>query len=90
VVTAEGALVLSLSGWITEECLGLLLRALDSEPACIALDLKGVGLVAREAVQSLAAREASGIELLNCPAYVREWITWERRRSNPDSQRPRQ
>jgi len=30
-------------------------------------------------VQFLAAREGEGVELLNCPRYIREWIGRELR-----------
>jgi hypothetical protein len=38
------------------------------------LDLGEVRLLNRAAVQFLGACEFNGIELLNCPLYVREWI----------------
>jgi hypothetical protein len=41
----------------------------------LALDLKAVTVVSLEVVRALAAAEANGIELRNCPAYVREWIS---------------
>jgi hypothetical protein len=47
----------------------------EGNPA--ALDLKGVLLVDSDAVQFLALTVASGIELRNCPAYVREWMARE-------------
>ena len=40
--------------------------------------LKEVRLVDREAVQFLARCETEGVELDNCPAYIREWIEKER------------
>jgi hypothetical protein len=40
----------------------------------MALDLEEVKLVDREAVRFLAACEARGIQLRNCPSYIREWI----------------
>ena len=40
----------------------------------VVLDLTEVRLVDREAVQFLARCEAEGVELNNCPAYIREWI----------------
>ena len=43
-----------------------------------AIDLLEVTLVSREAVRVLALAETNGIELRNCPAYVREWISRER------------
>ena len=41
----------------------------------LAIDLTEVTLVSREAVDALAVAEANGIELRNCPSYVREWIS---------------
>ena len=34
-------------------------------------------LVDREVVRFLAAREDEGVELRNCPRYIREWIARE-------------
>lgn len=45
----------------------------------LVLDLSELNLVDEEAVRFLEGCEAKGIELKNCPAYVREWITRERR-----------
>jgi len=44
----------------------------------VAIDLKNVLLVDREAVRLLAVRESNGDELRNCPAYIREWVTRKR------------
>ena len=41
----------------------------------LAIDLTEVTLVSQEAVEALAVAEANGIELRNCPAYVREWVS---------------
>jgi hypothetical protein len=41
----------------------------------LALDLIEVTVVSLEAVRTLNLAEASGIELRNCPAYIREWIS---------------
>ena len=41
----------------------------------LALDLTEVTVVSLEAVRALNVAETSGIELRNCPAYVREWIS---------------
>ena len=45
----------------------------------IALDLKDLTLVNQEVVSFLDRCEAGGIALNNCPAYIREWITTQRR-----------
>ncbi len=42
----------------------------------LVFDLTEATLVDRAVVEFLAARE--GVELLNCPRYIREWITKER------------
>ena len=46
----------------------------------IVLDLLELTLVDQDAVRFLEGCEADGIELLNCPTYIREWITSERQR----------
>jgi hypothetical protein len=48
----------------------------------VAIDLKDILLVDREAVRFLASLESAGTELRNCPAYIREWITRERAGKN--------
>ena len=67
---------MALSGQIDEKDLPELqaLIALDARHKDITLDLEEVRLVDREAVGYLAACEANGIELKNCPAYVRKWL----------------
>ena len=71
-------LTFSLSGRIDEEELAelqtLLKNELGATSKVVVLDLKDVKLVDREAVKFLASCEAGGIELRNCPSYVREWI----------------
>jgi hypothetical protein len=44
----------------------------------LAIDLTEVTLVCHEAVQALALAEADGIELRNCPSYLREWVSREK------------
>jgi hypothetical protein len=43
-----------------------------------ALDLKEISLVDVEAVRFLGTCEEEGMSLLNCPAYIREWIIREK------------
>jgi len=50
----------------------------------VTLDLSDITLVDRAAVRFLAAAEADGIRLINCPDYVCRWIAAER-----DSQQQR-
>ena len=76
----------ALSGRIEEEQLSELQKLLKVEsgakPTPIAFDLGDVKLVDREAIKFLAACEAHGIVLKNCPSYVREWIETGRGISN--------
>ena len=44
----------------------------------LVFDLTEATLADRAVVQFLAAREGEGVALLNCPRYIREWITKER------------
>jgi ABC-type transporter Mla MlaB component len=76
--------IFSLSGRIEVEDAGELQRLLDLEGAGqqVALDLRDITLVDRDALKLLARWEAEGIKLENCPAYVREWIDTERGRSS--------
>jgi len=50
----------------------------ESSDRDIVLDLRHVKLVDRDVVQFLAGREATGTELRNCSAYIREWVTQEK------------
>ena len=44
----------------------------------LVFDLGEATLVDREVVRFLAAQEADGVVLLECPRYIREWIARER------------
>ena len=76
----EQRVVLRISGRIAGEDLEVLRTAL-AESRVVAIELAEVELVDRAAVELLALNEANGIELRQCPAYIREWVTRERRRS---------
>ena len=69
-----------ISGRIKGDDVDMLRGLLEQERAAVAIDLKDVLIVDREAVQFLALRESNGTEIRNCPAYIREWVTRERRR----------
>lgn len=70
--------MLCISGEISGQSVETLRNALQREAGPLALDLKNVSLVDHEAVQFLALTEYSGVELRNCPAYVRAWVTREK------------
>ena len=76
----EQGVVLRISGRIAGEDLDVLRNALE-DGRVVALDLTEVELADRDAVTLLARTEGNGIELRNCPAYIRGWVTKERGRS---------
>jgi len=78
--STEQGVVLEVSGRIAAEGLEVVRTALNGRHV-VAIDLAEVELVNREAVKLLAQTEAEGIELRNCPAYIRGWITKERESS---------
>jgi hypothetical protein len=69
--------ILCISGRITTQNLDMLRDLLTQERGAVAIDLNDVLLVDGEAVKLLALSEAQGVELRNCPAYIREWVTRE-------------
>jgi hypothetical protein len=71
-----------MSGRITAQEVDMLRDIIGQESGPVAIDLKDVLLVDREAVTLLAFSEANGIELRNCPAYIREWVARERAQTN--------
>jgi hypothetical protein len=90
-VSDDNRVVLLVSGRITGEHVAMLRGVLEQESGRVAIDLKNVLLVDREAVKLLALGEANGTELRNCPPYIREWVTRERTETygRPSEQRPR-
>jgi hypothetical protein len=86
VVIGPGLLILHISGQITGRDVDLLRTLLEQERTVVAIDLKDVLLVDREAVSLLALSEFNGAELRNCPAYIREWVTRERAAINSSGQ----
>lgn len=69
--------VLRVSGRIQAEQVAMLDELAGSEEGKVAIDLREVSLVDRGSVRVLAALEDKGIELRDCPAYVREWMARE-------------
>ena len=80
-VSGEDCVVLRVSGRIEAEDVNMLRDLLGREKGRVAIDLKDVVLVAREAVEFLALSEARGVELRDCPSYIREWVARERSRT---------
>ena len=79
--SSNGQVVIKLSGRMNAENVGELdtLVSEESKGRRIVLDLKDLTLVDQDAVSFLKRCEADNITLKNCPAYIREWITRERR-----------
>lgn len=74
--------VFALTGRMQGENLADLQYLLDLETTCeeVILDLKELKLVDIDVVHFLADCEAEGMKLRNCPPYIREWISQERKR----------
>jgi hypothetical protein len=79
----DGSVVLSVSGGLRGQDLDTLREVLREEESVVTIDLKDVLLVDRDTITLLAVCERDGIELRNCPAYIREWMGRERARTGP-------
>jgi hypothetical protein len=87
VLSPDGFVVLRVSGRIDCASVEVLQELTENEKTgkgTLALDLAEVMVVSLEAVRALKVAEASGIELRNCPAYVREWISRVRKPGLPE------
>ena len=75
----NGEVVLTVSGRLEADNVSEFSALLSAEPTGrpLVLDLKDVVLVDRDIVRFLRACETNGIELRNCPPYIRAWITQE-------------
>ena len=69
---------LRLSGRIQLEDLASIRSAMNNASVRKMLDLTDVTLVDIAVVQFLICCEDEGVELMQCPPYVREWMTRER------------
>jgi anti-anti-sigma regulatory factor len=80
---ANAEVVFTVSGRLDAENLTELKTLLSSEASGrrITLDLKELTRVDQDAVSFLERCEDDSIQLRNCPAYIREWITRERGQS---------
>ena len=73
-------IVLRLCGWIQVEHVKTIRELIEQENGKVALDLTEMTLVDRDVVNFLATCELKCIELRNCPAFLREWVTSEKLR----------
>jgi len=75
----NGEVVFKLSGRMDAENVSELEELFSAEASGrIVLDLEDLTLVDQDVVSFLRRCEAGSIQLKNCPAYIREWITGER------------
>jgi hypothetical protein len=79
---SEGCVTrLSLYGRIHSDRIACIQSAMKDGCARKILDLSEVTLVDLAVIEFLMSCEDSGIELAQCPSYVREWILLERTES---------
>jgi len=85
--TTEGqCTTLRLSGELVSSQRESLLEEIEANNnTTTALCLEEVTLVDLDIVQLLARCEAMGVKLLNCPPYIREWISRENSRATKES-----
>jgi anti-anti-sigma regulatory factor len=78
--TENGEVVFKLSGRIETENIAEVKALLSAETSGrhVLLDLSDLTLVDQDVVSFLRHSEADGIDLKNCPAYVREWMKQEK------------
>ena len=77
-IGAAGNHHFALSGHMNAEEVAELKALFDTAYRTIVLDLRDVRLADRDAVRFLRDCEADGMNLENCPAYVREWMDREK------------
>jgi hypothetical protein len=69
---------LLLSGRIQSDCIACIRSAMNGGGAPKLLDLSEITLVDITVVRFLISSEDEGVELAQCPLYVREWMVRER------------
>jgi hypothetical protein len=72
--------VLCVCGRVHIECVNILKELIETEGAKTVLDLSEVTLTDHDAATFLAACKLKGIELRNCPAFLRSWVSKEQAR----------
>ena len=71
-------ITLRLSGRLQSEHLEHLKKEIETGGPQLILDLAEIKLVDGDVVRFLGTCEANGIEINNCPRYIREWIAREK------------
>ena len=75
--SARGKTIVRLSGRLRSEHLAELEQQVKGNASEIVLDLEAVMLVDVEVIRFLNSCEQSGVELLHCCPYIREWMLRE-------------
>ena len=81
VVGPDGIVVLQITGRIDGPDVEIVRELMETETtskSTVALDLRNVTLISRDAIKLLSTVEEKGTELRNCPAYIRDWISREK------------
>jgi anti-anti-sigma regulatory factor len=82
IASPDGFVVLQISGRIDRAHVEILRELVEKEETAqstLAIDLTEVTLISRNAIRFLSTAEARGTELRNCPAYIRNWVSKEKR-----------
>lgn len=79
--SSENAVVLLVSGRIETQHVSTIKELIGGDESPVSLDLREVTLVDREVVPFLVICEGNGVQLANCPAFLRDWIAKERQRT---------
>jgi hypothetical protein len=69
---------LRLSGRLQSEHVEQLRSQIDASSQKVIMDLDEVKLIDRDVVRFLGTCETNGIELSQCPLFIREWIDREK------------
>ena len=74
-VERDQLVLFRISGHLQEVHVSMLEELIAKETGPVVLDLAEVAIIAREVVRFLAACDVRGIELTNCPGFIREWMS---------------
>jgi anti-anti-sigma regulatory factor len=73
---ADGFVIVALTGSVSEAVLPEIHRLMNGDRR-VALDLSEVTLMDRTAARFFAEQVQRGIELVDCPSYLKRWILRE-------------
>jgi hypothetical protein len=79
-VAGEREIRICLSGQLRSEQIDQLKSEVERGGPSVTLDLEELDLVDIEGVRFLNACESAGVSIVNCSAYIREWMVQERSR----------